>query len=144
MPFIDSDPSTEELDLQGVWIHDPLDPEATVKHYPHGKAQRSSQIDTGGTEQFFAGREKPVVDYGEHTGRTYFATIDIFESLTHQDEVEELTEFAELKRAVVLRDNRGREMYGIIYGFVVHDANWGSAVQFSFRQVDEEITEVVA
>lgn len=144
MAFEDSSTETEELDLTGVWIHDPDDPEGTVKTYKHGQAQRASQIETLGTEQRFAGREKPVVDYGEHTSRFYSITINLFESLTHQDEVAELTSFAELKKALVLRDNRGRVMTGIMYGFVVHDAKWGSAVQFSFREVDTETEEVTA
>lgn len=136
MPYTDSDPSTEGLQLEGVWLHNPSNPTESLVQYRFGKANRGTSIETMPEKQVFAGREFPVFEYGEHTDITYTVKIDMPETSTTQDDLLTLIDFAELKQTLCLRDNRGRLAFGIIDGFSINDTDWGAEVGFNFLTND--------
>lgn len=138
--FSDSDPAATQLELEGVWLHLPSNPAATVRQYRFGKAARSSSIEIGGTVMVFAGRRWPVTEYGEHQEDEYSINVQIPNGETYRADLDGLRQFAEAKTAMVLRDNRGRAAHGTMAGYSEDDQEWGSEVSFTFHRVDVEET----
>ncbi len=143
MPYTDSDPDTDGLQLEGLWLHDPDDAEDTIVQYRFGRASRGTSIGTMPEGITLAGREFPIFDFGEHTSQVYSIKIDMPESETTQADLQTLIDFANTKKTLYLRDNRGRAAYGIIDGFSIGDTEWGSEVSFSFITSDYTVEEVV-
>lgn len=142
--FQDSTPTVadRELDLTGVWIHDPADSAVTVRQFVYGKDSRSTAIDTISTVQQFAGRTFPVTDFGEHEQEDISVSVDIPHGPTHRTEEDDLRTFMEMKRTLFLRDNRGRAAYGTMSGYNQADQAWGVTVGFKFGRVSFDIEEV--
>lgn len=130
------------LELQGVWLHDPADDAVTIRQFLYGKDTRSTAIETVGTEQRFAGRTFPVVDFGEHETEDYTITVDIPHGPTHRTEESDLRAFMEMKKTLFLRDNRGRATYGTMSGYNQADQAWGVTIAFKFGRVSYDIEEV--
>lgn len=142
--FTNSTPTVadSELEIQGVWLHDPADDEVTVRQFLYGKDSRSTSIDTITTSQRFAGRTFPVIDYGEHEDEEFTVTVDIPHGPTHRTEESDLRGFMELKKTLFFRDNRGRAAYGTMSGYNQADQAWGVTVGFKFARVSYDIEEV--
>lgn len=136
MTYTDSDPVEEGLQLLGLWIHDPLDPEGTIRQFVYAKSQRSSSIDTLGTGHFYAGRQFQVVDYGEHQDDGFGVRLDIPHGADWAADLVALTAFAEGRRTLCYRDGRGRLFFGAMSGYKEDDQNWGTAVAFGVTRVD--------
>lgn len=144
MPYSDSDTVTTSTSLYpGVWLHDPLDPEGTLVRFAYGKNGRSSSIDTLGEGNLYAGREYPVVDFGEHTSEKVSVTIEIPDGTDAAASLAALDEFARSKRTLFYRDNRGRAFYATLSGYTRSDASWGTGVSFEAARVHYSVTEVV-
>src|SRR5690606_19300881 len=76
--FSESDiETTDPLQLEGVWIHDPEDPEGTIHHFRFGRNNKSGSIEVGGTEPSFAGRTFPVSDFGDHEKYSISVTVQV-------------------------------------------------------------------
>ena len=131
-----------ELELQGVWLHDPTDPEVTIRQFIYGKDNRSTALDIKGVTQQFAGRTFPVTDFGEHEEEDISITVDIPHGPTHRTEEADLRAFAEMRRTLYLRDNRGRACYGTMSGYQQSDQSWGVTVGFKFGRTSYIIKEV--
>lgn len=142
--FQDSTPTVadRELELQGIWLHDPADSAVTVRQFLYGKDSRSTAIDTVGTVQQFAGRTFPVTDFGEHEQEDISVSVDIPHGPTHRTEEDDLRLFMEMKRTLFFRDNRGRAAYGTMSGYNQADQAWGVTVGFKFGRVSFDIEEV--
>lgn len=136
MPYTDADPSTSGLQLEGVWLHDPDDEPGTITQYRFGQANKSTNIDTMPAGTTLAGREFPIFDFGEHSNQVYKIGIQMPETETTQADLQTLIDFANLKKTLYLRDNRGRAAYGVIDNFSVTDAEWGAQVEFNFVTAD--------
>lgn len=145
MAYSDSASATVTLPLIGVWLVDIIDIGALdPAYFPYGKAQRDHAIDVMGVGSFYAGRESPMFDYGEHIDVTYGFTIDVPNGSTYFSDLETLENYSKLKRSVWVRDNRGRAVYGNIYGFKVTDTAWGATVTFSVTQATRDVTLVTS
>jgi len=132
---------SEEFLLEGVWIHDPDSAQDTVKNYRFGKDAKNSSIDIIGAKHVFAGRRFPVFEYGEHQEDKVSVSIIVDHGPDYMQQLQELRDFAELKKTIVYRDNRGRMFYGAISGFSDSDKSYGSDVSFEVQRVDrEEVT----
>lgn len=136
MAFNDSLTSTTTLDLLGVWVHDPLDSEGTLRQYQFGSAARSRDIDARGEGQFYAGRTYQVRDFGEHQADNLAVTVDVPHGPNWAQQVTELENFATARTTLVLRDNRGRVYFGPMLGYRENDQDWGTQVTFSVARVD--------
>jgi hypothetical protein len=133
--YRDSAPATAVLRLQGVWVMDPaLGGQESARHYPYGASQRQEALDTLGEATFYAGRVDPVTDYGEHEVYAFKVALDIPHGATWRTDLEDLRAFAEAKKVLHVRDNRGRAVYGTLEGFQVQDADWGSQVSFTVER----------
>lgn len=132
----DSDSSTAFLTLVGVWMHDPLDSQATARQYLYGRAVKSDELDTMGQGTFYAGREFPVFDFGEYSAATATVKIQVPHGTEWATQLAELRAFAGLRRTICYRDNRGRRMFGTLKGFTVADEEWGNSVSFTVTEAD--------
>lgn len=144
MPFTDSASVTVELPIRGVWIHDPDSPETTLRNFVFGANQRSDNFDPMGAGSLFAGRSAPVFDYGDPVGRTYDLTIDVPYGETHDEDLAFLRDFAENRKNVWVRDNRGRSVYGAIGSMKITDTAFGEQVSFTITSAYRTITEATS
>lgn len=137
--FTLSDIVTESVNFKGLWLHDPSDVEGTLRQWPYGRAKAANQVTVASGTHHYAGREFPVIDYG--LAREDVLTVDVDiprgDNWEWRTEVDALTEFALLRRSVMLRDNRGRVLHGAITNYQVSDQLWGSTASFSFTRLDE-------
>lgn len=129
--YTDSAPVTTELELEGVWIHDPSSAQDTGRHYPYGRSQRELAADAMGESSYYAGRERPVTDYGEHLATEFRVTVDVAHGADWRASLDDLRAFALGKRTVYVRDNRGRAIYAQLKGYREVDQSWGTQVSFT-------------
>lgn len=141
MAFTDSDPFEGGLTLQGVWLHDPLDAEETVHSYLYG-AGRTASLGTLEAGQLYAGRTFQVVDYGEHQEEAVQVSVQVPHGTDWAATLASLREFAEARRTVCYRDNRGRLFYGTLVGYDERDEAWGTLVGFTINRVHFSIEAI--
>lgn len=144
MPTTDSASATVTLTVEGVWIHDPLDAEATAENFRFGASQRSTAVEPAAAVRRFAGRVHPVIDHGIEQNTEYAVSIDVVNGEGHVEKLAALADFATARRTLCLRDNRGRAAFGVISRYAESDQDWGVKVSFTFTAVDydegEEVT----
>lgn len=134
--YTDSVAAQISMTMQGLWIHDPLDPEGTVQQYIYGKAARSTSIDMGQKGLVFAGRTYPVFEYGEHQEDEYDVSIPVPFDANWQTTMGTLSVFGQARKTVCVRDNRGRIMFGSISNYKENDEDWGTEVSFNISRAD--------
>ena len=139
--YTDSDPVTTELELLGVWIHDPDSPDDSARHYPYGKAQRETAVDVMGEGLYYAGRTYPVTDYGEHQAQEFRVTVDIPFGQDWLSATGALRTLAESRRTLFFRDNRGRALAGQMRDYRESDREWGTQVSFTATAAHAETEE---
>lgn len=134
MSYTDSDPVEGTLTLTGLWIHDPLDPENTARQYTYGKAARQASIDVDQQPLSFAGRQFPVMYYGDPQTDQLAVNVDI--PSDENDSLAELADFAQARRTLCVRDNRGRKLFSSLSGYKEDDQDFGTRVSFEVTRVD--------
>lgn len=142
MPWTDSETQIVTLGLRGVWLWDAEEGgEDSAHHFPYGASNKSDSLDAMGVATFYAGRQDPVVDFGEHVGQTVSVSIDVPHGATYLEDLEVLDAFARGKKTVHYRDSRMRAAYGTMNGLTRTDQDWGSVVTFQLLHVhvDQEL-----
>lgn len=142
MAFTDSAVQEAGIDFQGVWIHDPTDPQGTVRQFLYGKATRSAAISLEVAGHNYAGRVFPVYDYGDYEDNKLTVALDVPFGDTWAADIAALQVFAETRQTLVLRDNRGRAFHGVMEGYQEKDEESGTTVSFTFTRVDEDTVTV--
>lgn len=139
----DSDTEQATLDLQGVWIHDPVDPaEADDSAYQFRYGSVSGKglgHDTMGVGAYYAGRQYPVYDFGEHDAEELSAAIQIEHGPTWIADVAAVGAFARAKTTLCVRDTRGRRVFGTVT-YSESDEQWGTSIQVTVTRVDYDET----
>ncbi|MFE7461673.1 glycoside hydrolase family 78 protein [Nocardiopsis terrae] len=135
----ESSPASGQTYFLGVWIHDPGAVEETIDQYLHGKAQRSHSVDVAQALHQFVGRSRPVATHGEHQVDTWQITIDVPEGPDRIQVTDRLQAWAEARRTVVVRDNRGRVWISTLDSFAVSDQEWGDQVAFAATRVSSDL-----
>lgn len=144
MPYTDSDSAQITLQIHGIWLHEPSDPQGTVRDFPYGEANHEDSFDSMGVGTYYVGRSSPVFDYGDPSSSSVSATIDVLNGSDYLTILDSLREFAAAKKELYYRDNRGRSMYGTMSGFKVSDQRWGAQVSFTFTQAYRVVTTVTS
>jgi hypothetical protein len=135
--YTDSAPVSATLTLQGVWVHDPDDPGGTAYNLPYGKAARSGSLEVAEQENTYAGREFPVVDFGEFTAERYDVRVDVPFGPTHGADVAALKGFIRARKLIVFRDNRGRVVAPAkLSGFREQDMETGTQLSVQVSRMD--------
>ncbi len=124
---------------QGVWIHDPDDPETTIAQYLYGRSQRSDSSDKEQTLQHFVGRQHPVTQWGEHTTDSWQITVNVPEGADRLASTDSLRDWDDTRDTLVCRDNRGRVFVSTMSGFGVDDQDWGDSVSFTMTRVSSDL-----
>jgi hypothetical protein len=142
MPYTDSATATGGVTFQGLWIHDPLDAEGTIRQHLYGAAQRSltAAVEHSGT--VYAGREYPVFDWGDQRAEEFAVRVDVPHGTSWQDDMDALKSFAENQRTTTVRDSRGRSITGAVAGYSEDDQLWGTRVSFTVTRAHEETVTV--
>lgn len=136
MSFTDSEIVPATLDLQGIWLHDPMDPEGSVFHLPYGGPPGSMTTDVAQESAHYAGREFPVVDFGEHQAISVPVAVHVPLGPDWLAQITRLRELPERRRIMVYRDGRARNITGMITGMVERDERWGSLASFTVSRMD--------
>lgn len=131
MPFTDSDPHVTTLDIRGVWIHDPDDPEVTLRQFQFGSDQRGDSYDSNAAGTYYVGKQDPVFDFGDASADTAEFTIDVYHGPNYTENMINLRQYAAMKKTLWFRDNRSRAIFGTMSGFRTSDQSWGSSVSFT-------------
>lgn len=138
MTYTESAVVEATLALQGVWLHQPLDPDATARHYLYGGSASQAQADLLESGSFYAGRSFPVVEYGIHQTEQVGVSIQVPHGPGWAATVAELQAWSQVRTAVLFRDGRGRNMLATLSGYTERDQRWGTQVTFTMSRVDGE------
>jgi hypothetical protein len=132
---------SEPLQLQGVWVHDPENPDDSIQQYRFGKDNRSDDVEVHASEQFFAGRELPVYDFGEHTQDDSSYSVLVASGDDYHEKMQTLKSFVKSRRIVIVRDNRGRHSRGVILSVSKTDQPIGTEATFTVHRTDTTVAE---
>jgi hypothetical protein len=125
--------------LIGVWVHDPLDVEGTLRNFIHAEGRTENRQPRSAVLEFI-GREDPVIEFGEITVTGLQLTVVIPSGSEHDAGVDWWVNAANNRRTILYRDNRGRLMYAALAdGVAVTDERAGSSVSVSLRRVSYAI-----
>jgi hypothetical protein len=146
MPYSDSEPSVVELDLRGIWIHDPDDPEGTIKHFPYGNQAGKLDVELEQSATHVAGRQFPITDFGDFLDIVMGVSVQVIYADPYypmSGTLYDLMTARLSKRAFTVRDGGGRMVTGIIEGWSEGQAGRDThSVSFNVRQDDRPETLV--
>lgn len=131
------------VDLQGVWLHDPSDPAGTVFHFAYNEDGAQESYAREMVLSQYAGREFPVVDYGEAVSQALAISLD---TLDEDDDLDTLRGFLDRQTILCYRDKKGRRLYGALSlasgSAAITDTFYGATVQMVFTVTDFDPTVV--
>lgn len=139
----DSDTAEATLALQGVWIHDPADPANaidTARQWVYEPGGKTHAIDTMGSGTYYAGREFPVVEYGDQTAETLTVTAWAPHGETWLADVADFEALAKTRTTLCVRDTRGRRIFGTLSDISTGDETWGTTLTCRVTRVDYDET----
>lgn len=133
--FIDSVAVSVTIMLEGVWLHDLVDPAGSLRQYRYQAGARKENYDAETELLHFAGRPFPVADYGEHGEQG----VDVALFVPYGgDGIAYLRSVIERRVMVVYRDNRGRVMFAALHGLSLQDVAAGTEASFRVDRVNHE------
>lgn len=127
-----SEPVTVTASLQGVWLHDPDDPEGTAHNFLYGRSRRSGSLEVEAEDGRYAGRTFPVVDFGPYEQEL----VSVEAHAVDGTDVAALYRFVRLRKPLYYRDNRGRAMLARLSGAADRDEDFGTSLSFSVSRVE--------
>ncbi|MEU5448652.1 hypothetical protein [Streptomyces californicus] len=137
MASTDSDQQTVLApELQGVWMHDPTDPEGTIFQYLYGGASNAESVGVSSTALRFAGRKYPVFDFGDPQSGSYDLAITVPFSDTWYDEIAALRALPVSRTTMCFRDARARVFFGVVLEVKFADKMHGTQVSFTVQRND--------
>ncbi|MEJ8546633.1 hypothetical protein [Brevibacillus borstelensis] len=118
--------------LVGAWLHCVDDPLGTAHRFVLSSGN-SEEWKTEGTLMKFAGRHRPVAEFGENDSGRISVKLKM---LRKQEDREILQSIVQRKATVCYRDNRGRKMFGVIFVLPSSDTFYGYGVGISIDEID--------
>lgn len=125
--------SAESITFLGVWLHDPTDAADTVHQFQHDGRGRGANWQAEAQLMQFAGRTKPVAEFGEVQTKNPQVTLML---IKNSGDIEELEALVELKTTLCYRDSYSRKIFGVITGLTITDEHWGQQAQFTVAETD--------
>lgn len=121
------------LQLSGTWLHDPVDPEGTIRQFRYNGSGGDSNRTKEQAFHQFAGRQDPFVEWGEAESMV----IDVEISTTDDsDDWVALEALYDREATLVYRDRKGRLVYGVMGSLPQSPKFWGDITSFPFTRVD--------
>jgi hypothetical protein len=137
MPSTESEPVTVAApELQGLWIHDPLNPEGTVIQFLYGGANNGETVGVSSTALQFAGRKYPVYDFGDPESNSFDVAITVPFSDDWYDEIAYLKGLPLGRTTMCFRDSRARVFFGVVLDVKFSDQMHGTQVSLSVQRND--------
>jgi hypothetical protein len=123
--------------LMGVWIYDPLTPDASEVNYLYTKT-RTEQTAIASAKTQLQGRTNPLIEFGTPAERSVSVAIRIPIDASHDAAVEYLRNLYLNRRAFVYRDNRSRIVFGALADApgITDAADGGSEVTLKVTRID--------
>jgi len=132
--YTDSAPAQGTLALQGVWLHDPLDPQESARQYRYGGPPGQRATETPDRLDYYAGRELPVVDYSPHRADSVQVAVTVPFGPNWSDQLADFSVFALARRSLTYRDSRGRNITGRLSGYMERDERHGTTCSFDMTR----------
>ena len=127
--------------LQGVWIHDPDDPEGSIRQYLYSNSAAVESRSITGAQLSFAGRAFPVFEFGDLQQRTVALSLVIPGGVDWEAQRRALEDLLTSRRSWVYRDNRGRLTFGAVMAVSETDDPRGTVVDLTLTatEFDESV-----
>ena len=126
--------------LLGAYVFDPVDPSGTLRNFLHTGA-RSEVAAARSARLAFAGRSRPVVEYGEQgSGDVKLAVLVPFDA-EHDAGVQWWCDDVEARRGMNYREGRGRLVWAALAdGVTIVDERGGTRIDVTLVEVDYDET----
>lgn len=111
--------------FSGVWLHDPRSPAATACHFLYDGQAREETWEPVVEFLEFAGRDRPVAEFGEQTDERVRVTLQL---LRDGGDLEALRALVRRRAVLCYRDGRGRKLFGVVAVLPVSDQQYGAEV----------------
>lgn len=121
----DSLPVIANVTLTGVWLHDVTDPAGTVCNFQYD-SNHDSEWRAEAEIMQFAGRSRPVVEFGEQEEGRVKTTLQI---LRNTQDIDKLQTLVRRKGTICYRDGRGRKTFGVITALSIKDEPYGYSTE---------------
>lgn len=129
------------LCLQGVWIHDPVNPaDVTAAHFVYGGQGKGDELEATAESLSYAGRALPVFEFGEHETEVVDVPIQVPFGADWNAQIADLFAIPRLRTTLCIRDARGRRIFGVVTKVTRSDEKWGTDVEFQVDRVDYDET----
>ncbi|MGF9909413.1 DNRLRE domain-containing protein [Brevibacillus porteri] len=120
------------INLTGVWLHCVDAPAVTIRQFIL-RTSISEEWKSEGALLQFAGRKRPVVEFGESGEGSMKVDLSF---LKQEDDREALQNIVKRMTTVCYRDNRGRKMFGVIFALPSTDKFYGYDVSITIDETD--------
>lgn len=126
--------------LLGVWAFDPLDPTGTLRNFPHADGRTETRV-ARSARLAFAGRSRPVVEYGEQGGGDLTLSVLVPFGPDHDAGVQWWRDAVDARRTINYRDGRGRLVWASLAdGVPISDERGGTRLDVTLVEVDYDET----
>jgi len=125
--------STSGVTLTGLWVHNVTSPASTSLNLSHNTAQSDDWKPTA-TPMQFAGRTRPVVEFGEQESYTFNVDLYLANNAANWPALRDLIRS---KPTLCVRDSMGTKVFGVILDLPKTDQTWGDkTVSLSVTEID--------
>lgn len=118
--------------LAGVWLHDVADPAGTIHAYKYDGGGRSTDWQADVTMMQFAGRSRPVAEFGEYEDGKLTAQLQL---LKDDQDYQALDSLVKRKSIVCWRDGRGRQAFGVVDTLPIKDEMYGYTTTITLTEI---------
>lgn len=122
--------------ITGMYLYDVLDPAGTIHHFKNVDAYtRAEEAETEHDFRHYAGRERPVLVYGEFEDMIVNADLYLI-----SDEIgaSKLRSYRKNRSVLQYRDGYGRKFYTSIPQLRLLEVTYGHKTELTFREIDYE------
>lgn len=133
----DNDTSNESLSqtgtvtFKGVWLHDVTSSAATVHQFEYDGKGRDFNWVTEGILMGFAGRIKPVAEFGDREDGVVNIKLQMMKGDTDHTVLESLIKS---RATLCYRDDRGRKSFGVVFEMPISDERYGYTTQIKLNE----------
>lgn len=131
-----SDEVAQTVTLKGAYIHDPLDAETSVYHFEYNGTGAESEYTPETAVLKFAGRRRPVVQYGSYADFAINVTLQASRDTTP---MLKLREFVANRTPIVYRDDNGHFLYGVIQTLPITQEYAVSTANITITEIDYDV-----
>ncbi len=120
--YSDSAVGSSSLILTAVYLHDVKDPVGTVHRFKYDGSGRDASWQPEATMMQFAGRTRPVAEFGESEEGRISVQLQMLRSDLDYSKLQTLIKS---KSTLCYRDGRGRKMFGVVLSLPERDETFG-------------------